>query len=308
MIEERDYMRSPSLRWRPAFSVTVILVVANVLIFFLGEVYRNSDPDGFQKFFGYFALSQAGLFHGYLWQLMTFQFLHAGSGHLLFNMVTLYSLGRSLENFIGKKRFLLLYLASGMVGGLAQAFLGIILPSTFGSSVVGASAGLFGIVAALAVLMPDLSFLLFYFIPIKGRILLWLSFAISLALIFIPTDLKVAHAAHLGGLLAGVAWIKLGWHHDYAPLPWEGFFSRWRRRWRPLESRQRKRELVRAAVVQGRPWRTTPAETDVELPPEEFISKEVDPILDKISAHGLQSLTERERNILEAARKKMAKR
>ena len=45
-----------------------------------------------------------------------------------------------------------------------------------------------------------------------------------------------------------------------------------------------------------------------DLPSEEFISREVDPILDKISAHGIQSLTERERKILEAARNKMAKR
>jgi hypothetical protein len=45
-----------------------------------------------------------------------------------------------------------------------------------------------------------------------------------------------------------------------------------------------------------------------ELPSEEFISQEVDPILDKISAHGIQSLTERERKILEAARAKMARR
>jgi hypothetical protein len=45
-----------------------------------------------------------------------------------------------------------------------------------------------------------------------------------------------------------------------------------------------------------------------ELPPAEFISREVDPILDKISQHGIQSLTDRERKILEAARSKMAKR
>ena len=72
--------------------------------------------------------------------------------------------------------------------------------------------------------------------------------------------------------------------------------------------RQRKRELVRAAAVRGHPWRTTPTETEVELPAEEFISKEVDPILDKISAHGMQSLTPGERKILEAARNKMERR
>ena len=48
-------------------------------------------------------------------------------------------------------------------------------------------------------------------------------------------------------------------------------------------------------------------EEPTELPSEEFIAKQVDPILDKISAHGIQSLTERERQILQAARNKMSK-
>ena len=77
-------------------------------------------------------------------------------------------------------------------------------------------------------------------------------------------------------------------------------------RWNPLQERRRKRQLVQAAARVTR-WRPS-QESGTELPPEEFISKEVDPILDKISAHGLHSLTPRERQILEAARAKMAKR
>jgi hypothetical protein len=55
-------------------------------------------------------------------------------------------------------------------------------------------------------------------------------------------------------------------------------------------------------------WGQHKPELDEDLPPEEFLSKEVDPILDKISAHGIQSLTDRERRVLQAARAKMAKR
>lgn len=55
-------------------------------------------------------------------------------------------------------------------------------------------------------------------------------------------------------------------------------------------------------------WSKRRPPVEEEVPSEEFISKEVDPILDKISAHGIQSLTERERKILEKARSKMAKR
>jgi len=88
--------------------------------------------------------------------------------------------------------------------------------------------------------------------------------------------------------------------YDYSPS-----FS-----WHPLRNRARRRQLVKAATVKPGFWRTKgsgiPKAEQVE--PEEFISREVDPILDKISAHGIQSLTPREKQILEAARSKMDKR
>ena len=68
------------------------------------------------------------------------------------------------------------------------------------------------------------------------------------------------------------------------------------------------RELVKAASVKVTKWSRPKNKSIEELPPEEFISREVDPILDKISAHGIQSLTERERRILQAARDRMEQR
>jgi hypothetical protein len=66
--------------------------------------------------------------------------------------------------------------------------------------------------------------------------------------------------------------------------------------------------LVATHTQKASPWRPAKTEPGDDLPPEEFISREVDPILDKISQHGIHSLTERERQILEAARKKMERR
>src|SRR6185295_8248520 len=119
-----------------------------------------------------------------------------------------------------------------------------------------------------------------------------------------PTD-HVAHPAHLGGLLAGAAWVKLGWHRDYVQIPGEGLLSRWFS-WRPFQNRPRKRPLIKAGSFKTSGWSVSKPEP-VEVPEKEFISREVDPILDKISAHGIQSLTDQERKILEAAQKKMAK-
>jgi len=171
---------------------------------------------------------------------------------------------------------------------------------------VGASAGLCGLVAAFALLSPQSTIYLAFVIPVRAVYFLPLMIALTVIFLVIPSNDHIAHAAHLGGILAGIAWVKFGWR-DYVPLPWEGLFERWRR-WHPLQSRQRKRELVRAASLRAKPWLQTSAESHADLPADEFISREVDPILDKISQHGIQSLTERERKILEAARKKMAKR
>ena len=68
------------------------------------------------------------------------------------------------------------------------------------------------------------------------------------------------------------------------------------------------RRLVKVPSHKPSPWGQTSRPAEDDLPADEFLSKEVDPILDKISAHGIQSLTERERRVLEKARAKMAKR
>jgi hypothetical protein len=114
----------------------------------------------------------------------------------------------------------------------------------------------------------------------------------------------MAHAAHLGGMLAGIAWVKLGWHRDYVQLPWEGWFSRFLGR-RSLRVYGRKDELV--ATRAGKGWRSATSPPDEDLSTDEFVKSEVDPILDKISRQGIQSLTAREREILEKARERMAK-
>jgi membrane associated rhomboid family serine protease len=304
MLEDREYMRRPDSGGRLVISATLWLIIINVAVFVCSEVLRVSKPELFGRSLEFLALSKAGLLKGFVWQLFTFQFLHAGLGHLAFNMLGLFFFGRPLEDYIGKKRFLILYFAAGTMGGLLQALLGFALPSLLGGLVVGASAGVFGVVAAVSRLMPDLELLVFFVFPMKARVLLWIELALAVICIFIPMQTGVAHAAHLGGILTGVIWIAKGWHLEYTIMPWEGLLQRY---WHSRGSRQRRRELVRAGTARpgGRPPDVTP---EAELPPEEFISQAVDPILDKISAHGIQSLTERERKTLEQARKKITKR
>jgi membrane associated rhomboid family serine protease len=300
MLENREYMRQPRSQFR--WTATTVLLAINIVVFLLGLVLRN-------PYFvnDYLALSPGGLRHGFLWQLFTFQFLHSGWVHLLLNCFALFVFGREVENILGTRRFLGLYLVGGVIGGLFQIGLGLIWPHYFGSSVVGASAGILGVVAAFATLFPEreLTMLLFFVIPVnlRAKYLLWISLALAILGIALPHSealgKDVAHAAHLGGILTGMAFIR-----------WAGVFeqsSLWLRRLRPARSRRSPFASPRPSGK--KPQSTLPdPEGFAENPSEEFISREVDPILDKISAHGIQSLTERERKILEAARNRMAKR
>jgi membrane associated rhomboid family serine protease len=294
MLEDRDYMRPPAYERR--WSLTIVLLVVNAVVFLLQAIVeRHSGPAVINQ---YLALSFWGLKQGFVWQPISFQFLHANLMHLLANLITIYYFGRAIEEALGKVRFCGLYFGSGVAGGLLQVLASYLWPAHFGAgAVVGASAGAFGLVSAFATLYPErvLTLLLFFVIPfsIRAKFLLLGSGLLTLFGILFPSmGGNIAHVAHLGGILVGIAFVKWGVRSDWGALVGT--------RRRPI---LRPREL--AEVRTGKPLWRTPKQMPAELPPAEFISKEVDPILDKISAHGIQSLTPEERRILQAASAKI---
>jgi membrane associated rhomboid family serine protease len=292
MLDDRSYMRANPHRSR--WSATVLIIIAVTVCFALQEIagfYFHRGPWVAENL----GLSTDGLKSGRIWQLLTFQFLHGGFLHLFFNVLTLWFFGRPVEERLGSRSFLKLYFISGGAGGLLQAALGLAVPGYFGNiPTFGASAGICGIISAFALIEPEAEIRLWCVVPIKAKHLLWFGSAVALFFTLVPTDGGVAHAAHLGGYLAGIAYMR--WDAARSTVTWN-----------PLQGRRRKRQLVQAAAQVTR-WRGKRDQQPVEVPPDEFISKEVDPILDKISAHGIHSLTPRERQILEAARAKMSKR
>ena len=223
--------------------------------------------------------------------------MHAGLWHLVFNCWAIYVFGRAIEETLGWKKFLILYLSSGVVGGICQVLVALLWPDLFGGPVVGASAGGFGLIAAFAVLFPEreLMLLLFFILPIRltAKMLLLLSAVLALAGIVFPIN-HVANAAHLGGMLAGVVFIR------------QFIQGRWLQ-WEFPSRRAAPRELVSTRAGKSSFWRSAANKPDEELSTDEFVKSEVDPILDKISRHGIHSLTERERQILEKARERMVK-
>jgi membrane associated rhomboid family serine protease len=276
-VADRDYMRDEYYPSRVTMKLIVVLIVAFVVesaIIFYGHL----------DIMGELGLTGAGLMSGKVWQLFTFQFLHLAPWpwHVLLNCVALYFLGRPVEEVLGAKKFLIVYLLAGVFGGLVQVASTMLLPGHVDVPVVGASAGICGIVAIYCTLYPMRELTTWaYFMPITLRAWYLLVFLAALSLFgtFIPFD-GVAHGAHLGGL-------TLGWFYAKKFVSGDPLFGT-------------RDEVIVSSLP---PEKKSPAKARSEI-----AEGEIDAILDKINAKGINSLTTRERELLEAARKKMAQR
>ena len=189
--------------------VTLALIALNVFVFLI----EPRLGDGARGWFdARYSLSVAGLKSGYWWQLLTFQFLHGNWLHLGTNLVLLHSMGPVLETSLGRRRYLLLYMGSGALGGLVQVGAALAWPTYFSHAVVGASAGLCGLLGALGYLYADdvVKGLLFFVIPfqVKAKVMLLLAGIISMVGTVLPFG-RVAHFAHLGGLVGGLFILQL---------------------------------------------------------------------------------------------------
>lgn len=292
MLEDREYMRQPAYQ-EPRISFTVVLLIVNTLAFLAQLLASQMFLRGTQIEEQYFALSLEGLKSGYVWQLLTFQFMHAGWLHLIFNGVAIFFFGRSVETILGRGRFLAVYFSSGILGGVVQMLFALMFQS-FDAPVVGASAGAYGLVAAFAVIHWTEQFtLLLYFIPVtlRGKTLLWGTLALAGIGLAIPNS-GIANAAHLGGILTGFFYVR------------QIVQGRWPR-WKFPARRREPRELAAAGKSKNKSRSSAAGGGGEDFSTDEFLENEVDPILEKISAQGMQSLTARERQILETAREKI---
>jgi membrane associated rhomboid family serine protease len=190
----------------PLPPVTQALLLANVAIFFLGQLLGPG-------LLGPFALWPVG--EGFWpWQVVTYSFLHANFNHLFFNMLGLWMFGSELEHVWGQRRFLQFYTASVIAAALTQLAINAALGST--APTLGASGGLFGLLLAFAMLFPNRTILLFFVIPMKAKWLVLLYGVIELYQGVYVMNSGVAHFAHLGGMLGG--YLTLRYWRGQAPF------------------------------------------------------------------------------------------
>jgi membrane associated rhomboid family serine protease len=183
-----------------------VLIISCVVAFFLQIFdYMAGGPSFTQKF----GLTPQLVTHKfYLWQLVTYIFLHDTGFpffHLLFNMLALWMFGSELESLWGTRQFTKFFFICGIGAGLLTV---LFSPNSSGTT-IGASGAIYGILAAYGLLFPNRIIILFIFpIPVK-----W--FVIGLGVIAFVSSLSasgsgIAHVAHLGGMLCGLVYMKGG--------------------------------------------------------------------------------------------------
>ena len=147
----------------------------------------------------------------YLWQLFTYQFLHGGLFHLLFNMLALWMFGCTLERRWGSEFFLKYYFVSAIGGGILNTLLmpGQVAPS------IGASGGIYGVLLAFGLIYPNQIIYLIVF-PMKMKHYVWIIGAISLYSSMSSGGSGIAHLAHLGGMLFG--WLMIRYWRGQPPF------------------------------------------------------------------------------------------
>lgn len=307
MLYDRPYMRqTPYESDEQKPSVVTTLIVITVAVFVLQQVLNVFFPEtrvGENRFLtDWFALSGQNFKDLKVWTILSFAFLHSTAGffHILGNMLGLYFIGRIVEPLVGRSRFLLLYFASSLVGGIVYLLfhfndpaIGQIGGEPVFQAMIGASASVMGILAFFCLLYPErpITLLLFFIIPItmKPKWVFWGSLIISvggLLLYELPNQSPVAHSAHLGGLIAGMLYYRFFHNRSI------GLFN----------AQQPKTTVEPPAWFKRRKKTEPHISYKVNRSNREALQSEVDRILDKINESGFGSLTDDEKQILDRAK------
>ncbi|MDQ8154558.1 MAG: rhomboid family intramembrane serine protease [Gemmatimonadota bacterium] len=203
------------------------------------------------------------------WTIVTYMFLHGGFTHLLFNMLGLFFFGPRVEARLGSPRFITLY----FVAGISGALLSFVFASH--SGVIGASAGIFGVMLAFAHFWPREQIYIWGVLPVEARWLVVITTVLAIWSGMGGSRGGAADFAHLGGYLGAFVYLRfIGWGSA---------------------ARRFKKQATGGGKVVGSInvfQKVDPATV------HELNRDEVNRILDKISAQGIGSITDQERMFL----------
>lgn len=238
------------------------LILANVVVYVLTLLRPQ-----FLQFLSFVPL----LFFQRPWTIATYMFAHdiSGFSHILFNMLALFFFGPRLESHVGSKHFLGLYFISGLMGAILSM---VFSPY---SSIIGASGAVFGVMIGYAMFWPRDKVYVWGVLPVEVRIMVAIMTALSLFGGFGGSADGIAHFAHLGGFVGGVAYLKFMKHS--------------------ARLEQMQRSLIDPTALSGdiERWKNIPRESLHEVNRDEY-----DRVMKKLNASGVTSLTESEKAFL----------
>jgi membrane associated rhomboid family serine protease len=181
------------------------LLISNTAVFVLSYLAHQAS---FGDIFNLLALvPRAVVYHFAIWQLATYLFLHGGIWHLLFNMLTLWMFGVTLERDWGTRRFLKYYFLCGIGAGLCDVTVNALL-GNWGTSTIGASGAIYGVLLAFGVLYPESTILFLFLFPIQAKYFVMIYGAMAL-LGSLNVNSGVSNVAHLGGMIFGLLYLKV---------------------------------------------------------------------------------------------------
>jgi membrane associated rhomboid family serine protease len=261
------------------------LLAVNAVILLLQETVFTSD------YLTQLLSFDPGLAISRPWTFFTYMFVHAGLWHLAGNALALFVFGPTVERRLGSSTFIVYYLYCGIgaaIGALALQSLGIDV-----GSFIGASGAILGVAYAFARMVPDAPLLVFPIpVPIRAKWLIAMLAAYDTVGLFFLHD-HIAHGAHLAGLASGIFYFVLrGIARPAGPMPLPTMRPRVPVVARGAGSEHQPAIASRKAPTAPEPRRETKGRSDE--------TAEIDRVLDKISATGIESLTTEERRFLDA--------
>ncbi len=169
-----------------------------------------------------------------IWQLVTYMFLHAGFGHILWNMLALWMFGAEIERLWGTAKFLRFYFACGIFAALTVVACAYIFGG-IGIATVGSSGAIYGILVAYGLMFPDQSILFGFLIPMKSKYFVMIIGGIVFLQSYMATvggnrGSSVAVVAHLGGLVAGYLLLRGARLRGQVISPLESNYKDWKLR------------------------------------------------------------------------------
>lgn len=272
------------------------LIIVNILVFVALGIMRLgfflfNDIATFDLITNYVGLSPhipTAAFH--FWTLITYAFVHFSFFHLLFNMLVLYWMGLIFTEYLGEKKLWPVFLMASWCGGLLYLIVYNVFPvfhvSTLSPTMIGASAGVLGIVLATATLLPDYTVYLLLIGPVRLK---WIALVMILIdIISIPFGNAGGHIAHIGGAAFGMVFTK--------SLQNGNDLSYWLQSLLSLfQPKTKKRKHLKVVHT---PTATYKNSSDIKTIAEQNAQKRVDDILDKISKSGYESLSNEEKTFL----------